>query len=376
MYFRKITAFLLSAVSVFLCAFSLENKTYAVSTSASAAILYCSDNGEILYEKNPHEKRAIASITKIMTAIIALEYASVNNKEVKFTSEMSAIGSSMYLKEGEILTLTELTKGMMMVSGNDAANAVAISVAGSKEKFADLMNQKARQIGMKDTHFVTPSGLDDENHYSTAYDMALLCSYAMDNEQFRNIVSQKSIKVSYVYPENKTQICTNHNRLLSLYDDCVGIKTGFTEKAGRTLTSAAERDGIRLIAVTLNDGNDWADHSALYDYGFSLVERVQLSTKYKSIELSVVGSEQNSVTVVPYSQAEATVMKNDISKIEEKIYLPRFVYAPVKKGSTVGKIVYTLNKKVISETKLIASSDVQAQTAEKHWYDFLKLRLF
>ncbi|MGN1457635.1 MAG: D-alanyl-D-alanine carboxypeptidase family protein [Acutalibacteraceae bacterium] len=376
MYFRKITAFMLSIFTVFLCAFSSGNKTTAVSTSASAAILYCADSGEILYEKNPHEKRAIASITKIMTAIIALEYAAVNNKEVKFTSEMSAIGSSMYLKEGEILTLTELTKGMMMVSGNDAANAVAISVAGSTEKFAELMNQKAQQIGMKDTHFVTPSGLDDENHYSTAYDMALLCSYAMDNEQFRNIVSQKSIKVSYIYPENKTQICTNHNRLLSIYDDCVGIKTGFTEKAGRTLTSAAERDGIRLIAVTLNDGNDWNDHSALYDYGFSLVERVQLSTKYKSIDVALVGAEQNSVTVVPYSQAEATVMKNDISKIEEKIYLPRFVYAPVKKGSTVGKIVYTLNGKVISETKLIASSDVQAQTAEKHWYDFLKLRLF
>lgn len=367
---------MLSIFTVFLCAVSSGNKTTAVSTSASAAILYCADSGEILYEKNPHEKRAIASITKIMTAIIALEYAAVNNKEVKFTSEMSAIGSSMYLKEGEILTLTELTKGMMMVSGNDAANAVAISVAGSTEKFAELMNQKAQQIGMKDTHFVTPSGLDDENHYSTAYDMALLCSYAMDNEQFRNIVSQKSIKVSYIYPENKTQICTNHNRLLSIYDDCVGIKTGFTEKAGRTLTSAAERDGIRLIAVTLNDGNDWADHSALYDYGFSLVERVQLSTKYKSIDVALVGAEQNSVTVVPYSQAEATVMKNDISKIEEKIYLPRFVYAPVKKGSTVGKIVYTLNGKVISETKLIASSDVQAQTAEKHWYDFLKLRLF
>lgn len=376
MLFRKIMAFMLSAVTIFLCTFSPENNTDAVSTSASAAILYCADSGEILYEKNPHEKRAIASITKIMTAIIALEYAAVNNKEVKFTSEMSAIGSSMYLKEGEILALTELTKGMMMVSGNDAANAVAISVAGSTEKFAELMNQKAQQIGMKDTHFVTPSGLDDENHYSTAYDMALLCSYAMDNEQFRNIVSQKSIKVSYVYPENKTQICTNHNRLLSLYDDCVGIKTGFTEKAGRTLTSAAERDGVRLIAVTLNDGNDWNDHSALYDYGFSLVERVQLSTKYKSIDVALVGAEQNSVTVVPYSQSDATVMKDSISKIEEKIYLPRFVYAPVKKGSTVGKIVYTLNGKVISETKLIASSDVQAQTAEKHWYDFLKLRLF
>lgn len=347
------------------------DKVNAVSTSASSAILYCADSGEILYEENPNEKRAIASITKIMTAIIALEYASASDMEVKFTPDMYAIGSSMYLKDGEIITLTELTKGMMMVSGNDAANAIAISIAGSMEKFAQLMNEKAKQIGMKNTNFVTPSGLDDENHYSTAYDMALLCAYAMDNETFRNIVSQKSITVKYVYPESKTQICTNHNKLLSLYEDCVGIKTGFTEKAGRTLTSAAERDGIRLIAVTLNDGNDWADHQALYDYGFSLVERIQLSTKYESIDANVVGAEQNNIKVKPYSQAEATVLSSDTNKIEEKIYLPRFLYAPLTKGSTAGKIQYILNGKVISEIKLIVSEDVQAKIKKRHWYDFL-----
>lgn len=344
---------------------------HAISTSASSAILYCADSGEIIYENNIYEKRAIASITKIMTAVIALEYASASDMEIKFTSDMSAIGSSMYLKDGEILTLTELTKGMMMVSGNDAANAIAIGIAGSTEEFAKLMNEKAEQIGMKDTNFVTPSGLDDENHYSTAYDMALLCAYAMDNETFKDIVSQKSITVQYVYPENKTQICTNHNKLLSMYDDCVGIKTGFTEKAGRTLTSAAERDGVRLIAVTLNDGNDWEDHKALYDYGFSLVERVQLTTKYKSIEIPVVGSETDTVTVKPYSQAEATVLSSDIDKTEEKVYLPGFLYAPLKKGSTVGKIQYILNGKVISEIKLIVSEDIQAKIREKHWYDFL-----
>lgn len=363
---------MLSAVMLFLCFGAGGKSVDAVSTSAKSAILYCADNGEILYEKNSHEKRAIASITKIMTAVIALEYASASDKEVKFTSEMSAIGSSMYLKNGEILNLTELTKGMMMVSGNDAANAIAVAVAGSTEKFAVLMNEKAKQIGMKDTNFVTPSGLDDENHYSTAYDMALLCAYAMDMEQFRDIVSKKSIKVSYVYPENKTQICTNHNRLLSIYEDCVGIKTGFTEKAGRTLTSAAERDGIRLIAVTLNDGNDWLDHKNLYDYGFSLVEHIQLATKYKNIEIPVVGSEKDSVKVEPRTQSEATVMLSDKDKIIEKVYLPRFLYAPLKKGSAAGKIIYVLNGKIIAETKLIVSDNIELQPTESHWYDFLK----
>lgn len=371
MHYRKILSVFFVVAFVFAVFIPYGKTVNAISTSATSAILYCADNGEILYEQNSHEKRAIASITKIMTAVIALEYASASDKEIKFTSDMTAIGSSMYLKEGEILTLTELTKGMMMVSGNDAANAIAIGISGSTEEFAKLMNEKAKQIGMTDTSFVTPSGLDDENHYSTAYDMALLCTYAMDMQSFREIVSQKSITVKYVYPENKTQICTNHNKLLSLYEDCVGIKTGFTEKAGRTLTSAAERDGVRLIAVTLNDGNDWNDHQELYNYGFSLVERVQLSTKYSSIDVPVVGSENNTVKVSPYSQAEATVMSSDIDKIEEKVYLPRFVYAPLTKGSTVGKIEYILNDKVISEINLVVSKDIEAKIREKHWYDFL-----
>ncbi len=371
MYYKKFLSVFVSVTVIFAVLSPNFKGVEAVSTSASSAILYCADNGEILYEQNSHEKLGIASITKIMTAIIALEYAEVSDIEVRFVSEMSAIGSSMYLKEGEILTLTELTKGMMMVSGNDAANAIAVAVGGSIQEFADLMNEKAKQLGMKDSHFVTPSGLDDDNHYSTAYDMALLCSYAMENETFRNIVSQKSIKVEYVYPENKTQICTNHNRLLSLYDDCVGIKTGFTKKSGRTLTSAAERDGVRLVAVTLNDGNDWADHQSLYDYGFSLVESVQLSTKYQNTEVPVVGAECDSVQVRPYSQAKATVMSSNINKIEEKVYLPHFLYAPVKKGGTVGKVEYILNGKVISSVNLVAESDIPIKVIQKHWYDFL-----
>lgn len=326
-----------------------------ISDSAAAAIVYCADSGEVLYGHNINDKRAIASITKIMTAIVALEYSASGDREVTITPEMYAEGSSMYLREGEIIRLSELVKGMMAVSGNDAANAIAMTVGGDTEKFADMMNAKAKQLGMKNTHFVTPSGLDSEEHYSTAYDMALLCAYAMENDTFREIVSQKSITVEYVYPEEKTQQLANHNKLLSLYDDCIGIKTGYTKKAGRTLTSCAERDGVRLIVVTLNDGNDWNDHCSLFDYGFGLVSRVQLADKNKEILLPLVGAEESDsdIALVPEREIAVTVRKEDIGKTEERIYAPRFVYSPAESGEAVGRIEYLLDNKVIAKARII-----------------------
>ncbi len=322
--------------------------------SAVSAILYCPDNNEILYEKSAHKKMAIASITKIMTAIIALES---EDKEVKFAYNMIAEGSSMYLKVGDVIKISELVKGMMMVSGNDAANAIAIALGGSKEKFADMMNEKADSLGMKDTHFVTPSGLDDEMHYSTAYDMALLCSYAMENEAFRNIVSQKSMSVEFVSPNGQRMIYRNHNKLLSMYDGCIGIKTGFTKKAGRTLTSCAEKDGVRLIAVTLNDGNDWNDHMSLYDYGFSQIERICLCDSERIFEMPVVGSKKQSIKVIPKENCYVSVLKKDSDKITEKVCMPHFVYAPVEKGMTIGEVKYYLDDRIIGETELMTGEN-------------------
>lgn len=334
---------------------AVDVKGNGISDSACASIIYCADNGEVLYGHNINDKRAIASITKIMTALIALEYCASNNKDVKINTDMYAEGSSMYLKAGEILKLSEIVKGMMAVSGNDAANAVALTVGGDSKKFADMMNDKAKQLGMKNTSFVTPSGLDSEEHYSTAYDMAVLCSYAMENEEFRKIVSQKTVDVEYVYPEGKKQTLVNHNRLLSLCEGCIGIKTGYTMKAGRTLTSCAERDGVRLIVVTLGDRNDWNDHCALYDYGFSLVQRIKLTDENKEIILPLVGSEKNddNVLLIPDKQLEVTLKKEEISRVDEKIYAPRFVYAPVTSGETVGWIEYKNNKKVIARARLV-----------------------
>ena len=334
---------------------AVDVKGEGISDSACAAVIYCADNGEVLYGHNINDKRAIASITKIMTAVIALEYCASKDKDVKITADMYAEGSSMYLKAGEIIKLSEIVKGMMAVSGNDAANAVAVTVGGNSEKFAEMMNEKAQQIGMKNTHFVTPSGLDSEQHYSTAYDMAVLCSYAMDNEVFREIVSQKTVDVEYVYPESKKQTLVNHNRLLSMCEGCIGIKTGYTMKAGRTLTSCAERDGVRLIVVTLGDGNDWNDHCALYDYGFGLVQRAELTGGNKSITLPLVGNGDNSdeVCLVPDKKCEVTLKNGDVGKVEEKIYAPHFVYAPLTAGEAVGEIEYKLNDRVIAKARLV-----------------------
>lgn len=354
----------MAIVTAVFMTYKSDIKANGINTGAECAILMCADSGEVLYEKNADKKCAVASITKIMTAVIALEYAAENDIAVKFTPEMTAEGSSMYLENGDMLKLSEIVKGMMAVSGNDAANAAAFAVAGSLEKFAVLMNEKAAQLGMKNTHFVTPSGLDDENHYSTARDMALLCCCAMENDDFKDIVSKRSIEVSYIFPEGKTQTCVNHNKLLSTYTGCIGIKTGYTKKAGRTLASCAERDGIRLIAVTLNDSSDWNDHTALFDHGFSLYEQHTLVHTTDTYKLPVVGSDSEYTEVHPEKDCTAPVKKDGSEMPVRKIYMPHFLYAPVNKGSCIGELCYYYGKRKIISVRLITGTQADIYTEQ------------
>ncbi len=365
MFYRKITAFILIA-AVVLCCISTNAAGEITAkdipeTSAESAILICADNGRVLYEKAADKQLAIASITKIMTGLIALEYAQRNDKVITFESSMQAEGSSLYLKVGEKLKVTELVKGLLCVSGNDAANALAIGIAGSTEAFAEIMNKKAARLGMTNTHFVTPSGLDDKEHYSSARDMALLCIYAMNNKSFADIVSQKNLEVSYEYPENKKQQCTNHNRLLSEYQGCIGIKTGYTSKAGRTLTSCAERDGIRLVAVTLNDRDDWNDHKKLFDFGFSQCTRVKAVSREQRFVLPIVGGKTDITAVMPENDALYTTVRTDENILSYKLYMPHFVYAPLKKGEKTGELRCYLDGKKIFSVPLIAAETVEIQ---------------
>lgn len=235
-----------------------------VDVSAEASILLDQSTGDVLYEKNAHNKQQIASITKIMTAIIAIELGQMNEEAKTSRRAIYTEGSSIYLEQGEKMTIEDLLYGLMLRSGNDAAVAISEHIGGSVEGFVHLMNEKAKWLGMTNTQFANPHGLTDEDHYSTAYDMAILMQYAMDNEEFRKISGTTSYQA-----ENRTYYWQNKNKFLTkYYEYSTGGKTGFTKKSGRTLITTAKKDDVELIAVTLNAPDDWNDHTVLYEWGF------------------------------------------------------------------------------------------------------------
>lgn len=251
----------------------------SVSVSAQSAVLIEQKTGRVLYEKDAYTKRRIASITKIMTAILAVESGKMNQYVTVSERATRAEGSSVYLKPGEKIKLKELVYGLMLRSGNDAAVAIAEYIGGSVDGFAYLMNQKAREIGMLNSHFTNPHGLDDSNnHYSTAYDMALLMRYAMQNKTFQEISGTKVYKAPNP-TENWDRVWKNKNRLLSKYKYCTGGKTGFTKLAKRTLVTTAQKGDMSLIAVTLNDSDDWNDHIAMYESGFKGFDMAEVVPK-------------------------------------------------------------------------------------------------
>lgn len=371
---KKAVTFLLSIVFMFVIipTANAETDASAPSVSAEAFVLYCADNGQIICSKNENKKMKPASTTKIMTSLIALEEAASSNKKVTFTEDMVAEGSSMYLKIDEVVTLKDLASGMMMASGNDAANAAALTISGSIEKFSALMNERAEQIGMKNTHFVTPSGLDDDNHYSTAYDMALLMTYALENEDFAELTSQKSATVNFIEPSSKKTTYSNHNRLLSLYEYCIGGKTGYTMAAGRCLVSAAKKDGLTLVCVTLNDRNDWNDHTALYNYGFEQFSCYETSDKAFCVDVPCVGGESDTVTVCGEKSEAIVIPAKDKNKVVRKIYIDSFLYAPVKENETVGRIEYLLDNKSIASINLVAAETVNSKNENKNIFTIIK----
>ncbi len=315
--------------------------------SAKAAELLCVNNGEVLYSLNADSRHSMASTTKIMTALLLIEQATPF-KTVTVTEQMSAVeGTSMGLLPGDKVTYNDLVHGMLLQSGNDAANTAAIAVAGSVPAFAAMMNERAVQIGMLNTHFVTPSGLDDGEHYTTAHDMALLAACAVKNPAFADICKKQKATLCYGNPPYRRTL-TNHNRLLWSYDGAIGVKTGFTKKSGRCLVSAAERNGVILVAVTLGDPDDWNDHAALLDYGFSAVcaERCE-RRRYTAV---VTGGNKKSVNV---SVVDPPVLVN-AKNVEELVLLPRFLYAPVEPGQIVGRVLYLSGGKTIGEACIAA----------------------
>lgn len=328
--------------------------------SAYAYALYCVNTGEFLLSGRGDERLPMASTTKIMTAILGIEAMQADNNEtvVTITPDMYAEGSSMYLRAGEKLLMSELVGGMLMVSGNDAANAVALSVGGSFEGFAEMMNNKACEIGLLDTSFVTASGLDADGHYTTACDLARLMEYCMSNSLFREIDKSPSITVNFVEPDSKVQTYYNENRLLREYEYCIAGKTGYTDKAGRTLVSCAEKDGIRLIAVTLNDGDDWNDHKNMYDYGFDRLYMQKADISFDDLNIPVVGGTQDTAYLNVGEQPSVCTSNGDISDVEIVYDIPKFLYAPVAQGDVIGKIRYYKNGVYAGESEVYSCDTI------------------
>ena len=338
---------------VFAVLFLIPFNCFGADISASSAIVMDAESKTVLYEKNANENRSMASTTKVMTALLALE-SNMLDTTVKINSEALATeGSSLGLKEGDKITLYDLVVGMMLTSGNDSANAVAYALAGSIEAFAEMMNIRADEIGMKNTVFVTPSGLDSKNHHSTAYDMALLTCEAVMNRSFCAVVSMKSAQITV---SGKKVTVYNHNKLLSMDSDIFGVKTGFTEKAGRCLISAKNYNGRKIVCVTLNAPDDWNDHLNLY----SQCEKKYVNKEIKgNIQVSVVGSDRDRLNC-SYS-GKACILGD----CEIKIYRRPFVYAPVNKGEKIGTVCVVWNNKIIERLPITADEDLNYYVREE-----------
>jgi len=351
---KKFSSFVLT---VFLL-FSFNNiNVFAIS--ARSAVVMDIASGRILYSHNKDEKRGMASTTKIMTAICAIEHGNPEKVVTVSPTASGVEGSSMYLSQGERLTLSDLVYGLMLVSGNDAATAIAETVSGSVEKFAVLMNDKAAEIGAFNTSFTNPHGLSDDNHYTTAHDLAKITAYAMQNPTFCEIVSTKSKKM----PANEdgyARHLVNHNKLLNLYDGCIGVKTGFTKATGRCLVSAAERSGLRLVCVTLNDPDDWRDHTDLLNSAFATYSPYTIKSATETAATTAVrGGVSETIDlvykndiIIPVKQGEESSVKLQVQPFED-------LAAPINQGDIIGTVTASIGDELCGEFPLIAKSTVE-----------------
>ena len=333
--------------------FSFAENVSAVSVGGVSAKAYClldADLYEVIDEKNSSLRLGMASTTKIMTALVAIESGRLDQTVEVDKRAVGTEGSSVYLEDKERLTLCDLVYALMLASANDAAEAIAYYLCGSIEDFTRLMNERAREMGLENTNFTNPHGLSDSEHYTTTKDLAKLGAKALENEAFKEIVSTRS----YSFLSDKTRrSITNHNKLLAFYSGCIGVKTGFTKKDGRCLVSAAERDGKRLVAVTLSAPDDWNDHKRLLDFGFSLYEKKELC---RSGEYSFYIHTPNGAVKRILAENTDRLVLSVRRDAEIKAYteLDRIYYREVNKGDTVGYTVFKADGKEIARVPVFA----------------------
>ena len=328
--------------------------------TARSAVVMEARTGRVLYERNMDNRQFPASTTKIMTLIVALEKGNLDDVVKVGPHAAGTEGSTLWLEEGDEITLRELLYGMMLHSGNDATVAVAEHIAGSVDAFARLMTDKAHEIGANDTNFVNANGLPDDAHYTTAHDLALIASYGYTLPEFEEIVSTKEITFPWV--KDETHLLRNENQMLWLYEGGNGVKTGYTDAAGRCLVSAAKRDGIQLVAVVLDSNWMWNDSILLLDYGFSKIDRTTVVKKHAQVgTVAVTGSRARRLGVQTKDEIVLPVV-DGTAGYEQTIDLPHAVKAPVKKGDVVGTLHVTYEGKEVAKTDLVAMQDAERKS--------------
>ena len=355
--------YLVVFICLCLCIFPVKVK--ALSVDAKAAIVINADTGEVIFEQNANTCLPMASTTKIMTALLLCESGDLD-ETLTVTDKMVRVeGSSMGLLAGDTVSKRDLLYGMMLASGNDAANVTAYLLGGTVDGFVRLMNQKATVLGLKNTHFDTPSGLDGDTHYTTALDLAILTRYALKNPEFAAAASSRSATLCYGNPPYRRTL-TNHNKMLKNYEGCIGVKTGFTKKSGRCLVTAAKRQGETVIAVTLNCPDDWNTHRALLDYGFEKTEVVELTPAETRYTLPVISGTEKEIiiNIEPYKISKVTD-----GSFTATVNLPPFLYAPLEKGEQIGTVVYKKNDAVIEEAPITISKAIGVKPAKKNFFE-------
>ena len=333
---------------------------------AKSAVVVELNTGRVLFGKNENKKVAMASTTKIMTALLTLQQKDLASYFEVDSDAVHIEGTSMGLLPGDKVSLRALAVGMLLPSGNDAAEAAAIRISGSRQNFLRLMNKTADSFGCTNTHFATTSGLDDKEHYSTARDMAKIARQALLNKDFAEICRQKYQTVEYGNPPYKRTL-KNHNKLLQSYPYCIGIKTGFTDDAGRCLVSAAEKDGVNLIVVTLNSENICESHINIYEKAFEKLCNYAPEVSLPVNTIRVVGSQVLSVPIEKKADAQISIVKGEENKLTHKIKLKKFLLAPISKDSVVGEVDYYLNNVKVAVEPITTTIDAMPEERTGFW---------
>lgn len=344
-----------------------EHPSGTFSVSARSAVLYQPESEIFLYQKDADTRLPMASTTKIMTALVAIESCELDRLVEIDDSAIGTEGSSAYLRQGEVLTVEELLYALLLQSANDAAVALACHIGGDVESFASLMNDRASEMKLTNTHFTNPHGLDNPEHYTSSRDLAILAAEAIKNPIFKSIAS--TYKKTFA-TEERSRTYVNHNKLLNLYDGCIGVKTGFTKKSGRCLVGAAEKDGLTFITVTLDAPSDWQDHEKMLDYGFETLEKISFASAFDHVyKIPIIGGEKDSIIVANPEGANIITERGDHT-VGQYIKLIRYGIAPISRGDQLGEIIYTIDGKEVTRVPLLATENVKKKEKAK-LFDFL-----